>query len=134
MKRVVVAAIPLTCGIVIFSAGNACAQTGTTKIQNFDIQGIIPQSIKDFAQKVQNTTIDLNQLPKLKSAVENIKGVVGSPTEIIQNPGGAWDRINNWMHAQVGFDLRQIAKAIGNVFLCILDILKEIITWAVSKL
>lgn len=105
-----------------------------TKINDINFQSIIPQPIKDFATKAQKTQIDLNQFPKLKSAIESVKGAVGNPAEILRDPGSWWQRANDWLRSKVGLDLRQIVKAIGNLFLYILDIAKEIVAWAVAKL
>lgn len=141
MVKITVAVI----GLVMVGTGFVYAQTppnlfaeilppGGTKINDINFQTIIPQSIKDFANKAQETQIDLNQFPKLKAAIQSVKGVVGNPVDILRDSGSWWQRANDWLRSKVGFDLRQVIKAIGSLFLYILDIMKEIVGWAVAKL
>lgn len=108
--------------------------TGGARIENIDLQTIVPEPIKNFADKAGEFRVDLNDFPKLKSAVESVQGAVGDPADIIRDPGSWWERMNNWLRAKVGFDFRQVAKAMGTFALWALDIVKEVISWVVSKI
>ncbi|MEK7465312.1 MAG: hypothetical protein AAB631_00885 [Patescibacteria group bacterium] len=135
----------ITIGMILIGTGFTYAQTppnlfaeilppGNAKINDINFQTIIPQPIKDFANKARGTQIDLNQFPKLKAAIQSVKGAVGNPAEILRDSGSWWQRINDWMRSKIGFDLRQIVKAIGSLFLYVIDIVKEIVVWAIAKL
>lgn len=108
--------------------------TGGTKIENLDFKTIVPEPIKNLADKASGFQMNLNDFPKLKSAVESVKGVIGNPADIIKDPGSWWTRMNNWLHAKIGFDFRELAKFLGNLALSVLDILKEVLSWIVSKI
>jgi len=110
------------------------SNTGSTKIENIDLKTIIPEPIQNLADKAGQFQVDLSEFPALKSAVEGVKGVVGDPSDIIRDPGSWWARINDWLRAKVGFDFRQVAKAMGTFALWTLDIIKEVVGWVVSKI
>lgn len=129
----VAATVAVTAGFGIASA-EILPSTGGTTIQNLDFKSIIPEPIKNLTNKASGLQMNLNDFPKLKSAVESVRGVVGDPADIVKDPGSWWARMNDWLHAKVGFDFRQLAKAIGGLFLWVLDIVKELVTWVISKI
>ena len=110
------------------------SNTGGTKIENIDLRTIVPEPIKNLVDKAGEFQVNLDDFPKLKSAVESVQGVVGDPADIIRDPGSWWERMNNWLRAKIGFDFRQVAKAMGSFTLWALDIVKEVISWIVSKI
>lgn len=107
--------------------------TNGIKIDSIDFKTIVPEPIKNLTDKANGLQMDLNSFPRLKSAVDSVRGVVGDPADIVRDPGSWWARMNNWLRAKVGFDFRQVAKAIGGLFLWILDMIKELVTWVISK-
>ena len=144
VKRILsVVTVFVTIGFVVFPAAaqqpvnlfaEIISNTGGTKIENVDLKSIVPEPIQNLADKAGEFQVNLDDFPKLKSAVESAKGVVGDPADIIQDPGSWWTRMNDWLRAKVGFDFRQVAKAMGTFTLWVLDIVKEVISWIVSKI
>lgn len=108
--------------------------TGGTSMESIDLKTIVPEPIQNLAEKAESFRVNLDDFPKLKSAVESVRGVVGNPSDIIQDPGSWWTGMNDWLKAKLGFDFRQVAKAMGTFALWALDIVKEVIGWVVSKI
>jgi len=102
------------------------------------VNNLIPQPFKDLFQTFGKININISRIPVLNKifsrASTEAQNISSNPAGLISWFKNLWERINIWLENNIGVSLREIIRAVVNVFIWILEFIIKLVKQGLSVL